>query len=320
MTADAQLDAEQATARSAHTAQPFFARAGSGYEPRAAAISGWAADMVSGPAVLGLLAHAIEGEYKQDEFFATRVTADLFRPVRMGRIDVRSRIIRWGNRIRLVEAELIQSDEAVARATVAFYRKSRNAAGAHWVDSRVPQPPSPAEHVGERLIGTSGENSDWGPLPHGGPAWRTSDRKRIWTTGWSVIAGEATTPFVRAAMIADLTNLVTNMGTEGIGYINGDVTLALTRLPEGIELGLEADSHRACDGVAVGSATMFDRDGPLGICTVSAIENDRRTLQRPEEARALAGESRVQDISRLMTDPESLHDPATPWRIRRPAR
>ncbi|WP_375154215.1 hypothetical protein [Rhodococcus opacus] len=117
-----------------------------------------------------------------------------------------------------------------------------------------------------------------------------------------------------------MTNLVTNMGTEGIGYINGDVTLALTRLPEGIELGLEADSHRACDGVAVGSATMFDRDGPLGICTVSAIENDRRTLQRPEEGRALAGESRVQDISRLMTDPESLHDPATPWRIRRPAR
>ncbi|MFC9760307.1 acyl-CoA thioesterase domain-containing protein [Rhodococcus jostii] len=281
MTAGAHLEAEQARARSANTAQPFFAREGSGYEPRAAAVSGWSADMVSGPAVLGLLAYAIEGEYEQDEFFASRVTADLFRPVRMGRIDVRSRIIRWGNRIRLVEAELIQSGESVARATVAFYRRSRNAAGAHWVDSRVPQPPSPTEYPGERLIGTSGENADWGPLPQGGPAWRTSDRKRIWTTGWSVIEEEATTPFVRAAMVADLTNLVTNMGTEGIGYINGDVTLALTRLPAGVELGLEADSHRACDGVAVGSATMFDRDGPLGICTVSAIENDRRTLQRP---------------------------------------
>ena len=95
---------------------------------------------------------------------------------------------------------------------------------------------------------------------------------------------------------------MTNTGTDGIGYINGDVTLALTRLPEGIELGLEADSHRACDGVAVGSATMFDRDGTLGICTVSAIENDRGSLPRPEQVRSRAREYGMQNKSQLMTD------------------
>ncbi|MFC9360862.1 acyl-CoA thioesterase domain-containing protein [Rhodococcus sp. NPDC057014] len=289
MTAGVHPDAEWETKRPTNPAQPYFAREGSGYEPMAAAVSGWSADMVAGPAALGLLAHVLDGRYGDDKFFPARLTADLFRPVRMCRTDVRSRIIRWGNRIRLVESELIQSGESVARATVVSYRRSANATGDHWVDPRVPQPPSPAEHPGERLIGTSGENAEWGPLPQGGPAWRTSDRKRIWTTEWSVIEGEATTPFVRAAMVADLTNLVTNMGTDGIGYINGDVTLALTRLPEGSELGLEADSHRACNGVAVGSATMFDRRGSLGICTVSAIENGRRTLQRPEVACARVG-------------------------------
>lgn len=32
-------------------------------------------------------------------------------------------------------------------------------------------------------------------------------------------------------MVAEATSLVTNLGTKGIGYINGDLTVALSRLP-----------------------------------------------------------------------------------------
>ena len=46
--------------------------------------------------------------------------------------------------------------------------------------------------------------------------WATAERKRVWTRGWRVLDGEETTPFARAAMVSDCTNLMTGMGI-GLG-------------------------------------------------------------------------------------------------------
>ncbi|MEU4812969.1 thioesterase family protein [Nocardia fluminea] len=272
------------TRQSYAVAQPCFVRAGTGFEPTPATLSGWGPNMVAGPPVLGLLARTIEVDFGDSDFFAARLTADLFRPVRVERTFVGSRIIRWGNRIRLVEAELIQSGEPVARATAVFYRKSRNSPGQRWADPRVPKPPASTEYPDARLVGTSGDDSVWVPLPCDGPPWSGAGRKRLWATGWSVIDGEPPTPFARTAMVSDLTSLVANSGTAGVGYINGDVTLALTRLPTGNALGLEARTHHACDGIAVSSATLFDRDGVFGECTATGLANEPRgaSAQTPD--------------------------------------
>lgn len=37
--------------------------------------------------------------------------------------------------------------------------------------------------------------------------------------------------------------MVTNLGSKGIGYINGDLTVALSRLPIGEYVGLQVDLH-----------------------------------------------------------------------------
>ena len=58
------------------------------------------------------------------------------------------------------------------------------------------------------------------------------------------------TPFVNAVMAAEGTSLVTNLGTAGIGYINGDLTVALARLPLDDWIGVQADSHWTADGVS----------------------------------------------------------------------
>jgi hypothetical protein len=78
---------------------------------------------------------------------------------------------------------------------------------------------------------------------------------------------------VRAVVAAEATSLVTNMGTRGIGYINGDLTVALSRLPAGEFIGVQADSHWCSDGVSVGGATLFDDVGPFGIGMVTAVAN-----------------------------------------------
>ena len=99
-------------------------------------------------------------------------------------------------------------------------------------------------------------------------------RKRTFYRGPGVVAGASTSPFVRAVIVAEAAaNLVTNLGTEGIGYINGDLTVSMSRLPRSQYIGVQADSRFAEDGVAIGGATMFDADGPFGTAAVTALAN-----------------------------------------------
>lgn len=93
-----------------------------------------------------------------------------------------------------------------------------------------------------------------------------------------LVAGEEMSPFVRAAVMAETTSLVCHWGSAGAGFINIDTTLALNRLPRGTGLGLRADNQRSHAGISVGTATMFDRDGYIGSCTVTAISNARRQV------------------------------------------
>ena len=74
-------------------------------------------------------------------------------------------------------------------------------------------------------------------------------------------------------MVAEGTSLVTNLGTKGIGYINGDLTVALSRLPLDNWIGIQGDSHWASDGIAVGTATLFDHQGAFGSGMVTAVAN-----------------------------------------------
>ena len=88
-----------------------------------------------------------------------------------------------------------------------------------------------------------------------------------------MVAGETNTPFVAAAIIAEATSLTTNLGSRGVGYINGDLTVGLARLPMDDWLGVQADSHWAAGGIAVGTATLYDRLGAFGSGMVTSVAN-----------------------------------------------
>jgi hypothetical protein len=117
-----------------------------------------------------------------------------------------------------------------------------------------------------------------GPWSGDFSAHQNAARKSVWQNFPPLISGEAMSPFQRAAVMAETTSLVCHWGTEGAGFINIDTTLALCRLPEGSGLGLRADSQVSKHGISVGTATMFDRRGRVGNCTVTAIANARRQV------------------------------------------
>ena len=93
-----------------------------------------------------------------------------------------------------------------------------------------------------------------------------------------IVLDEPVTAFQAVASIADNTSLVTNWGTDGVEYINSDISLALARRPAGVAIGLRALDHVAADGIAVGTAEVFDRLGPLGTATVTCLANALRTV------------------------------------------
>lgn len=257
---------------------PQFIRSGKGFESLPAAEGRWAPGTLSGPAVAGLLAQVLDTEFG-DGLVPARWHCDLFRMVPAGRIDVRTRLIRSGRRIRVAEAEIVHEDTTVVRAAATFYHRAPQPDGLVWTDPRSPQ----ASAAGAPRLSMACGDGDY--LSAEDPSqWLNAERKRVWTVGWRVLDGEDTTPFARAAMVSDTTNLVTGMGTEGVQTINGDVSMALSRAPIGDEIGLEADQFLLVDGVSASSASMFDRTGRFGICTVTGVATGA-AVHGPKETR-----------------------------------
>jgi acyl-CoA thioesterase len=249
----------------------FFERDGAAFVPADIARGPWDPKSLHGRVVAGLLAHEIEVRSGDPALQVARLTVDLWRfpPFAPARVD--SKVVRDGNRIRVVDAEFVSDGVSIGRASALMLRRSENPAGQVWSppDWRVPAP-------------------DGLPPAYEGPeeaAWETrvidngfgsTEQQRAWLRELRpLVEGVELTAFVRAALAADFTNPLANSGGGGLEFVNADITLYLHRLPEGEWLGFEVSAHHSADGVAVGECTMYDLRGAIGRSLVCAPANRR---------------------------------------------
>jgi hypothetical protein len=193
-------------------------------------------------------------------------------------------VVRDGRRVRSDECDLVQRGRIVARATLVQYRHSTAPPGCQWTAPISLVPPPPPDDSILPFVGS--DDAGWTRSP---AAHQNDSRKRFYNDGIKVVAGEMNSPFVRAVMIAEATSLVTNLGTRGIGYINGDLTAAFARLPEDDWIAVQADSHWASGGISVGTATLFDRHGAFGSGLVTAVANPAAQIDFSSESIPLKG-------------------------------
>lgn len=274
----------------------FFTYADGVYLPTSLAQSAWSEDMANGPAVVGALARGLESEHGVAGFQPARLTVDLFAPIRMAPLRVRTSVVREGRRIHVADAELVQGggDSVVARASLVQLRRGEQPNGELWRSGR--EVGIPPQHASEELgpmqfpVFDSDTSAERWTTNMG--AHQTAGRKRYWHHPLDVIESETASRFQRAATLAETTSLMTNWGSEGIGFINADLTVSLARLPESDDLGIEADEHLSHAGVGVGTASLFDRAGVFGVGTVVALSNAKRQIDfgsgsglRPSEKR-----------------------------------
>lgn len=274
------------TAPSARTATipadpAYFTHSGADtFFPTKAAGGYWGEDLLSGPAVAGLAAWALERDFAEAGFLPARFSIELLKPARKEALRTRTRVVRSGRRARYTECEIVQGDAIVARATVVFYQQSHAPQGQQW--SPATEFTGPPSARGDELI-VGSDSAGWGAL---GAAHQNTSRKRAYYGGLDVVAGSTATPFVRCVVVAEAaTNMVVNLGTRGIGYINGDLTVTLFRLPRSRALGVQGDTHFAADGISIGSATLFDDDGPVGTASVTALANPDAQIDFAEAPR-----------------------------------
>ena len=249
------------------------AEAGEVLMPTPASASGWADDHVRGPAVSGVLARATErtADARMPDKRPVRWTVDLFRTAGMHPATITTQVIRHGRRIGLIDAELVQLGRPVARSRALFALPGDSPDGLVWSGAHDLTPPP----------------VDLGPIP-GEPriyhrpegAWtadaddlRGAGHKQTWHFPVPLVDGERPTRFQMAAAVADVTNLVVSWGTAGVEFINADITLAMSRLPVAMEMGLSTTDRFDSDGIAVGTAVLFDRAGVFGATTISTLAN-----------------------------------------------
>lgn len=173
---------------------------------------------------------------------------------------------------------MTQNDVMVARASALFLRRSEHAVDTVWT-SPVTMPAVPAEPdvVADdlpMLLHSYGRDPVAGRPGVGVAEWRHDGQKFAWVRETKLLVDdEPLSPFTRAVMAGDVTSSLTHWGTDGLQFINADYTVTLSRLPEGVYIGLASMTHYDHAGVATGVATLFDQTGPIGSGVATALAN-----------------------------------------------
>lgn len=268
---------DSSTNPSAAVPSCFFVTDGNGYVPTPLARGPWGPSL-SGNYIGGLLGRAVEKEVDDADLQPARLTVDLFRPVALQRLQVHSSVVRDGRRLRLVDAVMTQNDVIVARASALILRRSEHTADKVWTSPitmpAIPPEPDVLAHDIPVVLHSYGRDPVAGSPGLGITEWRHHGQKFVWMRETKfLVDDEPLSPFTRAVMAADVTSSLTHWGAEGLQFINADYTVTLSRLPDGVYIGLASMTHYSHAGVATGVATLFDDKGPIGSGMATALAN-----------------------------------------------
>ena len=252
--------------------EPFFTRTATGFQPTPMSRGPWDPKSLHGRVMAGLLGYEIERTLNDPAFMPARLTVDMYRLPDLSPVEVTTRVIRDGGRLKVIDAEFFSAGVSSARATCQLLRRTENPEGTIWEppnwDAPLPAAlPPPDDGRTGNMWATKRVTGDFGG----------TGKRQLWMGEVrDLIEGVPLTPFTRAALAADFASPFANAGDKGLGYINSDLTLYLHRLPTTMWIGFEVVNHHATAGVAVGECFLYDEEGPIGSSTVCALAQRRR--------------------------------------------
>jgi hypothetical protein len=238
----------------------------------------WDPGAASGGAVLGLLGHCLEDVATLVPMTLARMTADLMRPVPLGRpLTVTSEVVREGRKIQLVDLHLRVDGVLYARASVLRLRDADlTAHGGLPTGTPADIPPQlapPDEAVSLRESAPdAGGFLDGVDMRHAPRLDGPGDGMWVRLTV-PVIAGEPVRSTARTALAFDCANNAgADFGARTASAINPDVSAHVLRPPTGEWLALTGLTRFApALGRGVSAVTLSDVDGAVAEVTICQL-------------------------------------------------
>lgn len=261
----------------------LFRREGGSFVPTDLAGSPWGSGLLHGGAPAALLAYGVEGA-QAPGLLPARMTIDLFRPVPKAPLELRTREVRTGRRIQVLETSLWHEDREMCRATSLLLRPSEiDLPATARPDAALPADPESLPTGSLMPESTRREGAPQGlhttiqvkriTPPNTGEGGRHAAWIRIPVP---VVEGEANSPLVRVAGTSDFGNGLANIRVDGnTGFINADINLHLYREAVGEWICLDAHSSAGNNGLGLIRTTIYDQAGPLGCAVQSIMANPR---------------------------------------------
>lgn len=252
-----------------------YTQSGDLYTPTEWAGSPWSRELQHGGPVCGLVAREAEAVAAETGLRVVRLTVDLCRPTPRKPLKLSCRLLRRGRRLALAEVRLRDGDVDVTCGTALLLAADVERGNA-W---RAPEPPPPGPDGLDTFHFMPREYERQVP-----PGFHKSIEVRVtedelgpalWlTTPLDLVAGEAASPLVRAAMLSDLTFGMTGrlllrrglapLDPKNAALINADVTLYLERPPAGEWIAMRSGAIHDSAGVGVAEVVQLDRAGRYG--------------------------------------------------------
>jgi hypothetical protein len=234
------------------------------YVPTEASLSPWSDRAMHGSPPTMLMAREIERFSAEQPMLVARLTVELLRPVGRVPLEVRSRLVRPGRKVQLVEASLWNGEQEVARATGVRLRRA-----AVEVPESIDPPPRPdPESLGQwsgswrrgdvyHLLGVDVRGPALGD--DAGPGWAWF-RMRL-----PLVPGEEPSPLLRICAAADFPNGISYVvDPRRTSFVNPDLTLYVGRVPVDEWVLVDARTWLEPSGTGLAEGALYDRRGRIG--------------------------------------------------------
>ena len=233
----------------------------------------WDAGAQHGGPPSALLGRAVERCQPRPEMIVVRVTVEILGAVPVAELQVRSRVVRPGRSVELVEAALSAGGRDVARAYA--WRVLRTDL---QVDTRLAAPPALPEH------GSPAPSDGWIDGYLSAVEWRSAvgafgnpGPATVWTRlRHPLVDGEPNSALTRVLAVADSGNGVSaEFQPDEALFINPELTVHLHREAVGDWICLDAHTSVSAGGAGLATSVLSDAQGPAGVGAQSLLVSAR---------------------------------------------
>ena len=235
----------------------------------------WDARFQHGGPPSALLARAIEQLSPREDMMIARMTVDILGAIPVGDLKLRSRVLRPGRSVELLEAALSAGGREVARAQAwRLLRATQEIASPQPASTAPPLTADSMPLAAEGWVDGYLSAVEWrfaaGAFGQPGPA-----------TAWTrlrhpLVPGEPPSPLQRVLAVADSGNGISSeLDLANWHFINPELTVHLHREAVGEWICLDAQTAISPGGVGLATSVLSDFGGPIGVGAQSLFIGQR---------------------------------------------